>query len=283
MTMIIALLTVREGGIMYKKIKILLSILSILLAVLAVSLLIRHFLLNTKTSELSTEYTDTQTESTEVPVSQSYPDREIYSDVRNQSFEGISKEDITYINDFVTGIYLPLEEQLNNGALTNAIQDPDNKIWNIFDETGEIVIGYAYDTEIWENRENNNCTDEEFQEKYGEPVYYDNKYDSHGMITELKKVQDKIVDSSFKSDFENLIQLVQKMSETHDAEYVYDTFEILHDMYYYLFNYGPELALTSGDRSQSLTYYGSLDIYKDKFVLKEGFYEKYDRILRAGL
>ena len=149
MTMIIALLTVREGGIMYKKIKILLSILSILLAVLAVSLLIRHFLLNIKTSELSTEYTDTQTELTEVPVSQSYPDREIYSDVRNQSFEGISKEDITYINDFVTGIYLPLEEQLNNGALTNAVQDPDNKIWNIFDETGEIVIGYAYDTEIW--------------------------------------------------------------------------------------------------------------------------------------
>ncbi len=182
---------------MYKKIKILLSLLSILLAIIVVSLLIRHFLLNTKTSELSTEYTDTQTESTDVPVSQSYPDREIYTAVQKQSFEGIGKEDIAYINDFVTGIYLPLEEELNNGSLTNAIQDPDNMIWNIFDETGEIVIGYAYDTEIWENRENYNCTDEEFQEKYGEPVYYDNNYDSHGLINELKKVQDKISDSSF--------------------------------------------------------------------------------------
>ena len=127
----------------------------------------------------------------------------------------------------------------------------------------------TYDTEIWDNREKYNCTDEEFQEKYGEPVFYDNEYDSQGMINELRKVQDKISDDSFRSDFENLIQLVQKMSETHDAEYVYDAFEILHDMYYYLFNYGPELALISGEREQTMTYYGVLNEKKEKFVLEE--------------
>lgn len=38
------------------------------------------------------------------------------------------------------------------------------------------------------------------------------------MINELKNVQNKITEDSFKSDFENLIQMVHKISEHHDAD-----------------------------------------------------------------
>lgn len=241
----------------------------VILLVVSASLLISHLLHNTKTSNPDTENNCTPVESEDTAASPSYPDRESYNSVQDLAFRNIGEEDLTYINEFVKFAYLPLEESLYDGSLNNAIQDPDHMIWTIFDKTGEIIIGYAYDTEIWDNREKYDCTDEEFQEKYGEPIFYDNEYDSQGMINELKKVQDKISDDSFRSDFENLIQLVQKMSETHDAEYVYDAFEVLHDMYYYLFNYGPELALTSGEREQTLTYYGVLNVYKEKFVPEE--------------
>ena len=253
---------------MLKKRKLIVFILVILFVVIA-SILGSNLLYDAITSDPETENNYTPIESTDTTTSPSYPDREIYNTVQDLAFRNISEEDLTYINDFVKYIYLPLEGALYDGSLSNEIKDPDHLIWTIFDQTGEIIIGYAYDTEIWDNRDKYDCTDEEFQEKYGEPVFYDNKYDSQGMINELKKVQDKISDDSFRSDFENLIQLVQKMSETHDAEYVYDAFEILHDMYYYLFNYGPELALISGEREQTMTYYGVLNVYKEKFVLEE--------------
>lgn len=257
-----------RGQAMLKKRKLIVFILVILFVIIAF-ILGSNLLYDAITSDPETENNYTPVESTDTIASPSYPDREIYNTVQDLAFRNISEEDLTYINDFVKYIYLPLEGALYDGSLSNEIKDPDHLIWTIFDQTGEIIIGYAYDTEIWDNRDKYDCTDEEFQEKYGEPVFYDNKYDSQGMINELKKVQDKISDDSFRSDFENLIQLVQKMSETHDAEYVYDAFEILHDMYYYLFNYGPELALISGEREQTMTYYGVLNVYKEKFVLEE--------------
>ncbi|HJB81755.1 MAG TPA: hypothetical protein H9711_01205 [Candidatus Mediterraneibacter intestinavium] len=45
-------------------------------------------------------------------------------------------------------------------------------------------------------------------------------------------------------------------------KYVYETEAILHDMYHYLFHYGPELALTSDDPGQTPAFYGVLNVYQ---------------------
>ena len=45
-------------------------------------------------------------------------------------------------------------------------------------------------------------------------------------------------------------------------KYVYKTEAILHDMYHYLFHYGPELVLTSDDPGQTPAFYGVLNVYQ---------------------
>ena len=82
------------------------------------------------------------------------------------------------------------------------------------------------------------------------------------MTAELKKAQEKIQDPAFRQDFDDLITLVGKMADTHDEKYVYETEAILHDMYHYLFHYGPELALTSDDPGQTPAFYGVLNVYQ---------------------
>lgn len=174
----------------------------------------------------------------------------------------MSEDDIGYVETFVSDIYVPLEGFLHDGALENAIKDLQHPVWTIFDKTGEIITGYAYEQEIWDKRDSLGLTEDEFQKTYGEPVYYDNKYDADGMTAELKKTQEKIQDPAFRQDFDDLITLVGKMADAHDEKYVYETEAILHDMYHYLFHYGPELALTSDDPGQTPAFYGVLNVYQ---------------------
>ena len=82
------------------------------------------------------------------------------------------------------------------------------------------------------------------------------------MTAELKKAQEKIQDPAFRQDFDDLITLVGKMADTHDEKYVYETEAVLHDMYYYLFHYGPELALTSDGPGRAPAFYGVLNVYQ---------------------
>lgn len=60
----------------------------------------------------------------------------------------MSEDDIGYVETFVSDIYVPLEVSLHDGALENAIKDPQHPVWTIFDKTGGIITGYAYDQEI---------------------------------------------------------------------------------------------------------------------------------------
>ncbi|MBM6855399.1 hypothetical protein H6B11_14795 [Mediterraneibacter glycyrrhizinilyticus] len=75
----------------------------------------------------------------------SYP---LYEDARARAFDGMSEDDIGYVETFVSDIYVPLEVSLHDGALENAIKDPQHPVWTIFDKTGEIITGYAYEQEI---------------------------------------------------------------------------------------------------------------------------------------
>ena len=106
---------------MLKKRKLIVFILVILFVVIA-SILGSNLLYDAITSDPETENNYTPIESTDTTTSPSYPDREIYNTVQDLAFRNISEEDLTYINDFVKYIYLPLEGALYDGSLSNEIK-----------------------------------------------------------------------------------------------------------------------------------------------------------------
>lgn len=195
----------------------------------------------------------------------SYPDRETVESKRKLALEGMSKEDIATVTSFVISSHELLAQYIDGEDFTNAISDPSHPIWNTLDETGEIVIGYAFDGEIWEKRDTLGLTEEEFTARYGEPVYHNNEHDADGMIQEVSNIKALIKNEDFRNDFDNVIKEIESLKETHDDVHVYNIAEIFHDMDYYLLRYGLDFVTTATitEREPYLTYYGVLTLYED--------------------
>lgn len=198
------------------------------------------------------------------------PDRETVLAVRSAALEGMDSKDIERIRTIVKTANLRLEGAFMNRNLEAVLSDPDSHEWTYFHETGEIITGYAYEQEIWDQRDQLGLTDEELEQQYGQPVYADNDYDAEGMIQLLSELQLTIHNEKFKKNFENMAEFVQKAEETHDVEYVIDIYHLLHDMDYYLLRYGPEdVGKYVQDTSTIDQYYGVLEDYKGTEYYKE--------------
>lgn len=194
-----------------------------------------------------------------------YPDEETVRKVRELAVEGMNDKEIEEVSAKIIKINKILEQYTGDEVWMDAISDPSNPVWKILDKTGEVIIGYSYEEGVWEKMESSGLTEEEFAKKYGQPVYYNNEYDAAMMQAELREIQDIIKNKSLKEDIDNVISAIGKLKETHDDEYYYYIAEIFHDMDYFLFRYGPSLALTENEeiRESLRTYYGRLTMYKD--------------------
>jgi hypothetical protein len=192
------------------------------------------------------------------------PDKEAVLAAREAALEGMTEEEIERVKNVAIGINLKLEHEFLYGDIEYAMADPNSAMWNYLEQAGEdIIVGYAYRQEIWEQKEELGLSDEEFQAQYGEPVYADNEYDAARLIEIFTELQDSIQNEAFKQDWIILTEYVQKAKDTHDIQYIRDMYHMAHDMDYYLLRYGPEdVGAYIEDKSTVDMYYGVLEDYK---------------------
>lgn len=161
------------------------------------------------------------------------PNKEIVLEFQEKATKGMDESDVEYIREMITRQNLWLEnDYINKNHFSN--YENNDEIWNYLDQKGEIIIGYVYDSEIFEQKDSLGLSEEEFKNQYGEPIFDTNNYDAADIVAILSQMKDTINDEAFKADFAKLIELVQEMKDTHDVSYLKQFYYMLHDMDYFL-------------------------------------------------
>lgn len=194
--------------------------------------------------------------------SDSRPDKLTVLSVRKTALEGMKPEDIERLNTDVAAANLALERYLIFGDLQDHLSDPEDSTWNYLHQTGEIIIGYSFESDIWEQRESLGLSRQEFEQQYGQPVYAHNDYDADRILVVLDELKESIQNEKFKQNFVTMSELVQNAEKTHDIKYIINIYRILHDMDYYVLRYGPQdVGKYVQDKSTIQKYYGVLEDY----------------------
>lgn len=197
----------------------------------------------------------------------SIPTEEEVLGAREKVLEGMSKDEIDNLKENIKAANQTIENAYLYDNLFEELSDPENLYWNYIDKKGEIQIGWAYDGTLLDIKnicEDENLTENEFYEKYGEPVLVNNKFDADDFIALLEEMKETIHNDSLKRDMDNLIENMQNAKDTHDMEYINQVYKILHDMDYYLLRYGPiDVAKYVRDCSLIDAFYNTLTIYKE--------------------
>lgn len=190
------------------------------------------------------------------------PNKVIVLSARKTALEGMNSEDIERLNTTIAAANLRLEADLIFGDLQDHLSDPEDGIWNYLHQTGEIIIGYAFEDDIMKQKDSLGLSEEEFERQYGQPVYARSDYDAEKILTVLDELQDSIHNEKFRQNFVTISELVQEAVETHDVNCVINIYRILHDMDYYILRYGPEdVGKYVQDKSTIQKYYGVLEDY----------------------
>lgn len=175
----------------------------------------------------------------------------------------MTQEEIDRLNEVVKSANLIFEHRFMFGDWERLLSDPEDPTWNLFEQTGEILVGYALDEEQAAAQRNSGMSFNEFGALYGTEVVYDNPYDADYGIAVFSELKETIHNEDLRQDFDNIIMNFQKAKETHDIKYVEDLYHILHDMDYFLLRYGWEdVGKFVQDRSTLEIYYDVLTCYK---------------------
>lgn len=134
----------------------------------------------------------------------------------------------------------------------------------LFDETGEIQIGWAYDGEVDMEAvcRQEDLTEEEFCAKYGTPVVTENRYDADAFIALIEKLKGPVQNEALKTDLQEIVDLTELAKNTHVMEYANSLYQKIHDLDYFLLRYGPaDVGPYVEDDSTITKYYGTLSVY----------------------
>lgn len=182
---------------------------------------------------------------------------------RKECLDGMSTEDIQFVIENIKKANLSIEYEYMYNNLFQILSDPKNPYWNYIDFNGEIIIGYAFEDDV-EYDEKMDMTYEEFCDKYGSPVYDDNKYNYKKCIEIINIIQDKVKSNVLDEDFGKLKVYEEKAHETHKISYIEKVYYILHDMDYYFFRYdSDDLRNYPIDDGIIDQYYGYLSVFGD--------------------
>ena len=103
---------------------------------------------------------------------------------------------------------------------------------------------------------------EELERKYGEPYYEESYYGAETVIQRMRELTARAENKAFQADVENLCNALQQAKDTHEANYVMQAHEILHDMEYFLLRYSPKDVMPyTQDKSLSGRYYDVLEVW----------------------
>lgn len=190
------------------------------------------------------------------------PSKEVVEETRKIVLEGMTQEEIDRLNGVIKRGNLILEGKFMFCNWGNLLSDSKAPTWNHFDQTGEIVVGYALEEEQEEPWKNSGMSFNEFGALYGSEVIYDNPYDADYGVAVFTDLKESVHNEDLMQDLDNIIMNFQKAKETHDIKYVEDLYHILHDMDYFLLRYGWEdVGKFVQDRSTLEIYYGALTCY----------------------
>ena len=152
------------------------------------------------------------------------------------------------------------------------LADKESLYWNYFDKKGDIQIDWAVESDInmKKTMESEGISEEEFYQKYGQPVVTYNRFDAANFIALVEDMQKSVQNELLRADLQQLINAASLAAETHDMEYANDIYKILHDMDYFLLRYGIEDVggYTRYDDVVS-KYYGVLNVYGEDSLISE--------------
>lgn len=194
------------------------------------------------------------------------PDKDTVLAARESALEGMDEEDISDLTETVKLANLRMEDLILNENLEKKLKDPESVYWELFEETGDIRIGWAFDKEQQEKRkEYKELSDEEFGEKFGQPVIRYNRFDGADFINVMEEWKEKVADGALKEDFAQMEALMESGVREHNAEDIMSVYRMLHDMDYFLLRYGPEdVGKYTKDASTVCKFYDALSIYKEQ-------------------
>lgn len=226
-----------------------------------------------KTNQVEKVYQE-DTKITEVPIEEAHelrvPSKDVVLATRENALAGMLPEDIDRVKSVIKSANQSLEFLYIFSNLEYCFSDPESYYWRYLEQTGEFVRSYLYFEGMEEQGKALGLSKEEIEQQFGEPVYANNEYDAERIIQLLQELQNTIHNETFKQDFINMAEYVQKAKETHDVNYILNIYRILHDMDYYLLRYGPEdVGPYVEDTSTIDIYYGILEDYKNTAYYSE--------------
>lgn len=201
------------------------------------------------------------------PTQKPGPQQEEVWAMRKIVLEGMKEEDINALCSLVKEANQTIESKDIYNKFFQQLSDPDNLFWNTFEQTGEIQIGWGYDGKIPKSdvMEEENLTEDEFFEKYGQVIAMHNDYNAEDFAQMLEQGRETVINEALRSDLQYVIDEVRLAAETHDVAYVKNMYHALHDLDYFLLNYRLD---TEGqyirDKSTISRYYGALSVYEEQ-------------------
>lgn len=185
---------------------------------------------------------------------------------RELVLEGMTAEEAERLTENIKVANLQFESAYLNDNIFEKLSDKESLYWNYFDQKGDIQIGWAYDgndSDIRKIMEEEDISEREFYEKYGEPVIVYNRFDADNFINLIQDMQNSVQNEALNADLTQLMDLTRLAKETHEMEYANEIYKILHDLDYFLLRYGIEdVGKYTTDGSIVSKYYGVLEVYK---------------------
>ncbi|MBD5452808.1 MAG: hypothetical protein HDR30_00575 [Lachnospiraceae bacterium] len=218
----------------------------------------------TEINEEKQDNADAKTES-QSTSEVSAPTKEEVLAMREQVLEGMSEEEIERLAENIKVANLRMESAYLNDNIFEKLEDVESLFWNYFDEKGEIQVGWTYEGDYYEMRDimkKENISEEEFYAQYGTPETVYNRFDAENFIELLEDMKETVKNEKLQADLQQMIDETALAAETHEMEYAYHVYQLLHDMDYYLMRYGlTDVGKYVQDVSTLAKYYGVLSVY----------------------
>ena len=120
----------------------------------------------------------------------------------------------------------------------NRIEDyknPESKWWDCLTESGEIQVGWEVTCEAPGFDPNGDMTEEEYYSKYGEPCIVEiDVPKAEAFYSRINEFRSLVKSDLLDYDFDVMEECMHLAVKTHDVNYLYQIYYMLHDMDYFL-------------------------------------------------
>lgn len=185
------------------------------------------------------------------------------SEMREQVLEGMSEEERDRLRELVKALNLEMEYDYIY-TYFQFLHDVDSPCWDAFSQSGEVHVGWGTRLGAPGFDSDGEMTLEEYREKYMTPIYWQIEIPwEENFYSIMDECISMIRNESLKADFLIMKECMKIAVETHDVDYIYQIYYILHDMDYFLLRYGPgDVGMYTIDDSTVRKYYGVLQVYQ---------------------